>query len=84
MTEVRPAGAAAREPEARYDAVPDYIGMACISAGVSLREALTPDELVKALLTGKPPRERRAHFACCAGWSGKWAAGPRPSRSPRT
>ncbi|MEX0751267.1 MAG: hypothetical protein WD359_10720, partial [Dehalococcoidia bacterium] len=29
----------------------------------SLREALTPDELVKALLTGMPPRARRAHFA---------------------
>jgi len=57
-----PAGAVAREPEARYDAVPDYIGMACASAGVSLREALAPDELVKALLTGKPPRERRAHL----------------------
>ena len=59
---VAPAGAAAREPEARYDVAPDYIGMACTSAGVSLREALSPDELVKALLTGKPPRDRRAHF----------------------
>jgi hypothetical protein len=27
--------------------------MACMSAGVSLREPLSPDELVKALLTGK-------------------------------
>jgi hypothetical protein len=27
---------------------------------VSLREPLSPDELVKALLTGKPPRDRRA------------------------
>jgi len=60
---VAPAGAAAREPEARYDVAPDYIGMACTSAGVSLREQLSPDELVKALLTGKAPRERRAHFA---------------------
>jgi y4mF family transcriptional regulator len=59
---VTPAGAAAREPEARYAAAPDYIGMACTSAGVSLREPLSPDELVKALLTGKPPRNRRAHF----------------------
>lgn len=56
------APAAAREPETRYDVAPDYIGMACTSAGVSLREALSPDELVKALLTGKPPRDRRAHF----------------------
>jgi hypothetical protein len=59
---VTPAGAAAREPEARYDVAPDYIGMACTSAGVSLREPLAPDELVKALLTGKPARDRRAHF----------------------
>jgi y4mF family transcriptional regulator len=54
--------AAAREPQARYDVAPDYIGMACTSAGVSLREPLSPDELVKALLTGEAPRERRAHF----------------------
>ena len=59
---VAPTGAAAREPEARYDAAPDYIGMACTSAGVSLREQMSPDELVKALLTGKAPRERRAHL----------------------
>lgn len=52
----------ARETQARYDAAPDYIGMACTSAGVSLREPLSPDELVKALLTGKAPRDRRAHF----------------------
>jgi y4mF family transcriptional regulator len=52
----------AREPQTRYDAAPDYIGMACTSAGVSLREPLSPDELVKALLTGETPRVRRAHF----------------------
>jgi y4mF family transcriptional regulator len=52
----------AREPQARYDVAPDYIGMACTSAGVSLRKALSPDELVKALLTGKAPQDRRAHF----------------------
>jgi len=52
----------AREPQAAYQVAPDYIGMACTSAGVSLREPLSPDELVKALLTGKAPRERRAHL----------------------
>jgi hypothetical protein len=36
--------------------------MACTSAGVSLREPLAPDELVKALLAGKAPRNRWAHF----------------------
>lgn len=52
----------AREPQAAYAATPDYIGMACTSAGVSLREPLAPDELVKALLTGKTPRDRQAHL----------------------
>lgn len=52
----------AREPQARFDVAPDYIGMACTSAGVSLREPLSPDELVKALLIGKAPKERRAHL----------------------
>jgi HTH-type transcriptional regulator / antitoxin HipB len=52
----------AREPGARYELAPDYIGMACTSAGVSLREPLSPDELVKALLTGRAPKERRAHL----------------------
>lgn len=52
----------AREPQARYGIAPDYIGMACTSAGVSLREPLAPDELVKALLTGKAPKARRAHL----------------------
>ena len=41
---------------------PDYIGMACTTAGVSLRKALAPDELVRALLTGKPTRGKHAHF----------------------
>lgn len=59
---VTPAGAAAREAEARYDVARDFIGMACTSAGVSLRDALAPDELVKALLTGKPTPGKRAHF----------------------
>ena len=41
---------------------PDYIGMACTTAGVSLRTALSPDELIRALLTGDPPRDKRAHL----------------------
>jgi y4mF family transcriptional regulator len=69
---VVPRGAAmfeARQAHARYDVAhalrlsqPDYIGMACTSAGVSLRKALTPDELVRALLTGKLPPGKHAHF----------------------
>jgi HTH-type transcriptional regulator/antitoxin HipB len=59
----------ARQIRARYDAGtllqlldPDYIGMACTTASVSLRKALTPDELVRALLTGSPTRGKHAHF----------------------
>jgi y4mF family transcriptional regulator len=59
----------ARQIRARYEAgdfpdlpMPDYIGMACTTAGVSLRKALGPDELVRALLTGKPTPGKQAHF----------------------
>jgi len=59
----------ARQTRARYDAdtlfkqlQTDYIGMACTTAGVSLRKALAPDELVRALLTGKPTPGKHAHF----------------------
>jgi HTH-type transcriptional regulator / antitoxin HipB len=57
----------AREPRARYAASskppqPDYIGMACTTAGVSLRKTLTPDELVRSLLTGEPTPGKHAHF----------------------
>jgi y4mF family transcriptional regulator len=58
----------ARQTRARYDIArastsqPDYIGMACTSAGISLRKALAPDELVRALLTGKLPPAKHAHF----------------------
>jgi y4mF family transcriptional regulator len=59
-----------RQPRARYSAPEpskpaqqqDYIGMACTTAGVSLRKALTPDELVRALLTGKATPGKHAHF----------------------
>lgn len=65
---VTPGAASAAQPRARYDvAAPaprpaDYIGMACASAGVSLRKALTPDELIRSLLTGKATPGKHAHF----------------------
>jgi len=40
----------------------DFIGMACTTAGVSLRKVLAPDELVHALLNGKPTPGKHAHF----------------------
>lgn len=40
----------------------DFIQMACITASVSFKETLTPDELVHALLSGKVPRSRRPHL----------------------
>jgi HTH-type transcriptional regulator / antitoxin HipB len=43
-------------------AQPDYIGMACTTSGVSLRTALAPDELIRALLSGEPTASKRAHF----------------------
>jgi len=36
--------------------------MACITASVSYKETLTPDELVRALLSGKVHRDRRPHI----------------------
>jgi len=65
---VMPSAPLAAEPRARYDVAgkpsrqDDYIGMACTTAGVSLRKALAPDELVRALLTGKPTPGKHAHF----------------------
>jgi transcriptional regulator with XRE-family HTH domain len=41
---------------------PDFVRMACISAGVSFRKQLTPDELVHALLSGNPTPGKEAHF----------------------
>jgi y4mF family transcriptional regulator len=59
----------ARQTRARYEPgvfpkLPqaDYIGMACTTAGVSLRKVLAPDELVRALLEGKPTPGKHAHF----------------------
>lgn len=41
---------------------PDYVRMACTTASVSYRSALTEDELIRALLTGKVPARREAHI----------------------
>jgi transcriptional regulator with XRE-family HTH domain len=51
---VEPIGAKAKQP--------DFIGMACTNASVSFKETLTPDELVHALLSGKPAPNKEAHF----------------------
>jgi len=37
----------------------DYLKLACTSANVSYKESLTPDELVRALLSGVAPNARR-------------------------
>lgn len=41
---------------------PDYVRMACTTANVSYKSALTEDELVRALVTGKVPENRGAHL----------------------
>jgi HTH-type transcriptional regulator/antitoxin HipB len=41
---------------------PDYVRMACTTANVSYKSALTEDELVRALLTGKAPPRREPHI----------------------
>lgn len=41
---------------------PNYLRMACTSANVSFKSALTEDELVRALVTGKVPAGRSAHL----------------------
>lgn len=41
---------------------PDFVAMACTSAGVSFKKQLTPDELIHALLSGKVPTGKEAHL----------------------
>jgi transcriptional regulator with XRE-family HTH domain len=41
---------------------PDYLGMACTTASVSFRSALTEDDLIHALVTGKVPAKRGPHL----------------------
>jgi transcriptional regulator with XRE-family HTH domain len=50
------------EPVPDKRAGPDYLRMACTSASTSFRERLRPDELARALLTGKVPANRRPHL----------------------
>jgi transcriptional regulator with XRE-family HTH domain len=40
----------------------DYVRMACITASVSFKAALTEDELIHALVTGKVPAKRSPHL----------------------
>lgn len=41
---------------------PDFVSMACSSASVSFKKQLTSDELVQAMLSGKVPSDKEAHF----------------------
>lgn len=41
---------------------PDYLNMACTTASVSFKSALTEDELIHALVTGKVPAKRSPHL----------------------
>jgi transcriptional regulator with XRE-family HTH domain len=41
---------------------PDFVRMACTTANVSFRSAMTEDELVHALVSGKVPATRSAHL----------------------
>jgi transcriptional regulator with XRE-family HTH domain len=45
-----------------HEPSPDFIAMAATSASVSYRAHLSEDELIRALLTGKVPANRRPHF----------------------
>ena len=48
--------------QARPPRQPDYLRMACTTANVSFKSALTADELIHALVTGKVPAQRSAHI----------------------
>ena len=41
---------------------PDFVAMASTSASVSFREPLSEEELIRTLLTGKVPANRRPHM----------------------
>ena len=72
---------------------PDYLRMACTSANVSYKTALTEDELVHAIVTGKVPKGKAAHLRVLfdeaplkslkglAEEAGKWA---QPGKLQRT
>lgn len=40
----------------------DYLKLACASANVGYKTAMTPEELARALLSGKAPASRRPHL----------------------
>lgn len=41
---------------------PDFVGMASTSASVSFRKTLSDEELIRILLTGKVPPDKRPHM----------------------
>lgn len=49
-------------PKPKHSNHKDYLKLACTSANVSYKESLTPDELVRALLSGVAPIARRPHL----------------------
>jgi HTH-type transcriptional regulator / antitoxin HipB len=50
------------KPAALKSKKPDFVGMASASASVSFKKALAPEELVHALLSGRPTPGKEAHF----------------------
>jgi transcriptional regulator with XRE-family HTH domain len=48
--------------QAAHQPAPDFVRMACVTANVSYRNALTEEELIRALLTGIIPAGKRPHF----------------------
>jgi transcriptional regulator with XRE-family HTH domain len=48
--------------ESREPHRPDYVAMACTTANVSLKSALTEQELIHALVTGRVPAHRAPHL----------------------
>ena len=57
-----PLGLALQIQPVRRSSRPNYVRMARGSASVSFREKLSEGELVRALLTGRVPVNRRPHF----------------------
>ena len=57
-----PLGLALQVQPLRRPRRPNYVRMARGSASVSFREKLSESELIRALLTGKVPVNRRPHF----------------------
>ena len=57
-----PLGLALQIQPVRRSSRPNYVRMARSSASVSFREKLSEGELVRALLTGRVPVNRRPHF----------------------